>query len=207
MTRFKGFYFILDTALLAGNLDSLVKAALGAGVKIIQYRNKNAPTKEICDDITAIKKIIKNKNVLLLINDRADIAFLCGADGAHLGKKDASYEAARKILGKKKIIGLTVRSLKEAKQAQEMGADYVGLGPVFISKTKPGLKKPLGIKLIGRIRKELRIPIVAIGGINLNNARAVLATGADCICAVAALSGGKSLTEEINKFQKLFSCH
>jgi len=198
----RGYYFITDDKLSrAGNISD-VKNAVACGVKIIQYRNKNASTKQAYEEALKLKRVCKGAT--FLINDRVDIALGVKADGVHLGSDDMPYNLARKLLGKKKVIGLTVHSVKDAIKAQKMGADYIGVSPIFATKTKGNAGKPAGVGLIKLIKKRVSIPIVAIGGINLANASEVIKAGADCICAISAVITKPDIKKEINKFQILF---
>jgi thiamine-phosphate pyrophosphorylase len=197
-----GFYFITDANLSRrGNLSD-VKSALQAKVKVVQYRNKSATTRDMLKEALELKRACKN--TIFLVNDRLDIALAVNADGVHLGRHDMPYALARKLLGKNKVIGLTVHSLKEAKLAQKLGADYLGVSPIFATKTKTDAGKPSGIKLIRKIRKELDIPIIAIGGINLKNAPRVISAGADGLCAISAVVTKPDVKKEIERFQELF---
>lgn len=198
----KGYYFITDSALSrAGNLSN-VKDAIAAGVKVVQYRDKQAKTKQMYEEALRLRSICKN--ILFLVNDRLDIALSVDADGVHLGDNDLSYSTARRLLGKKKIIGLTAHSLNEAKEAQKAGADYIGVSPIFATETKIDAGKPRGIDLIRKIRNQVSIPIIAIGGINLFNAKEVIQAGADGICAISAVITKPDVKKEIEKFQALF---
>lgn len=197
-----GYYFITDSSLsMAGNASD-VKNAVAAGVKAVQYRNKNGTTKEMYDEALALKVLCKS--ILFLINNRLDIALAVGADGVHLGQDDMPYSEARRMLGKQKIIGITVHNIEEAKEAERMGADYLGISPVFSTSTKPDAGKPSGVELIRKIKKEISIPVVAIGGINLKNASEVVAAGSDGLCAISAVVASHDVASEIKKFQELF---
>lgn len=198
----RGYYFITDSLLSrAGNLSD-VKNALAAGVKIIQYREKNKSTQEMYYEACKLKKICRK--ALFLINDRVDIALSVNADGIHLGQEDLPYLVARKLLGKNKIIGVTVHSFNQAIKAQRLGADYLGVSPIFKTRTKADAGKPIGVSLIRKIKKQVPIPIVAIGGINLNNASLAIQSGADCLCAISAVVRSNDVKKEISKFQGLF---
>jgi len=203
MLRLKGYYFITDSLLSRAGNESDIKSALACGITAIQYRRKGCSTKEMFDEASRLRQLIKS--ALYIINDRLDIALSVGADGLHLGHDDMPYAAARKLLGKKKIIGLTVHTLKEAEEAQSLGADYVGVSPVFTTKTKKDAGKPIGIELLAQLRKRLVVPIVAIGGLNLSNAKSVIRAGADCICAISAVVTQPDVKKEIQKYQRLFS--
>jgi len=198
----EGFYFITGSELSrAGNLSD-VKSAVAAGVKVVQYRNKHASTKEMYQEALKLKLICKG--ITFLINDRVDIAQAVGANGVHLGGSDLPYKIARKLLGKSKIIGLTVHSLTEAIIAQRLGANYISVGPIFATKTKSNALAPRGVGLIKEIKKHVCLPIVAIGGINLSNAKDIIQAGADGLCAISAVVTKPGVGREIEKFQALF---
>jgi len=202
MFRIKGFYFITDSGLSRKGIFNDVKAALKAGVKIVQYREKNKSSHQMYREALKLRAICKN--VTFIINDRLDIALAVGADGVHLGQSDLPYKTVRKIFGPDKIIGVTVHSLKEALIAQKEGADYLGVSPIFSTRTKDDAGIPGGIKLIQEVRPRVRIPIVAIGGVNLKNAPLVANAGADSLCAISAVLGSKNTGKEIRKFNNLF---
>jgi thiamine-phosphate pyrophosphorylase len=198
----KGYYFITDSGLSrAGNVRD-VRNAESCGVRIIQYRNKDANTREMYEEAVRLREICSK--ALFLIDDRIDIALASDADGVHLGQSDVPYVAARKILGPDKIIGITVHNLSEALEAQRLGADYLGVSPIFPTATKPNAGKPAGIILIEKIRVLVDIPLIAIGGINLANAPEVIRAGADGLCAISAVVTKEDVGQEIRKFQKLF---
>ena len=198
----KGYYFITDPGLSrAGNLSD-VKLADACSVCAVQYRNKNAETREMFDEALRLREICRN--ALFLINDRIDIALAVDADGVHLGQSDMPYRAARKMLGPEKIIGITVHNITEATEAQRLGADYLGVSPIFQTATKSDAGKPAGIALIEEIRAQVDIPLIAIGGINLTNAPEVVRAGADGLCAISAVVAKEDVSSEIKRFQELF---
>ena len=198
----KGFYFITDSGLSRKGIVSDVRNAIKAGVRVVQYRQKRTSSRQMLLEAIRLRRICKN--VIFLVNDRIDIALAVGADGVHLGQHDLSLPVARKLLGKKKIIGVTVHNLKEAFLAQKQGADYLGVSPIFPTKTKSDAGKPIGIDKLKEISKRVRIPIVALGGINLKNAKEVVKSGADSICAISAVLSKLDVYEEILKFRKAF---
>ena len=198
----KGYYFITDASLSkAGNLSD-VENALAAGVSVVQYRNKKGTTLELFEEAKLLRKICRS--ALFLINDRIDIAFAVDADGVHIGQDDMPIEVARNILGDKKIIGITVHNDEEAKKAQEGGADYVGLSPVFATSTKDDAGSPCGVEMIKKLKKSVDIPVVAIGGINSKNAEEVVSAGADALCAISDVVTSENVKERIKKIQALF---
>jgi thiamine-phosphate pyrophosphorylase len=198
----KGFYFITDSGLSRKGIVSDVRNAIKAGVRVVQYRQKCKSSREMLIEAIRLRRICKN--VTFLVNDRIDIALASGADGVHLGQDDLSLPVARKLLGKNKIIGVTVHSLKEAFFAQKQGADYLGVSPIFPTKTKSDAGKPVGIKELKEISKKVKIPIVALGGISLKNAGQAVRSGADSICAISAVLGKPDVYGEILKFRKAF---
>lgn len=198
----EGYYFITDSKLSrAGNISD-VKNAVASGVKVVQYRNKSASTRQMYEEALKLRSICKR--IIFLVNDRVDIALAVNADGVHLGCDDMPYNMARKLLGKRKIIGLTVHNLKEARQAQKSGAGYIGVSPIFATKTKSDAGKPAGIKLLRQIKQQVFIPIIAIGGINLSNAQKVVEAGASGLCAISAVITKQDIKKEICKFKAVF---
>jgi len=196
-------YFITDSRLTRKTVLEDVKSAIRAGVKIIQYREKNKSTRDMIKEAKKIGELCKKNDVLFIINDRIDIALAVDADGVHLGNEDMTYSTARKILGNKKIIGLTVHNIKEAVEAERIGADYVGVSPIFETKTKLDAGKPGGLKLIKDIKEVIKIPFVAIGGINENNLKSVIKAGAKSIVAISAIVTKADVEKECKKFREV----
>ena len=199
----RGYYFITDSGLSrAGNLSD-VEQALKAKTSVVQYRNKSSDTREFYEEAKALRQICKN--AAFLINDRVDIALACNADGVHLGHSDLPYQTARELLGANKIIGLTVHSLEDALAAQKMGADYIGVAPIFATATKSDAGTPVGIEGLKEICQKVELPVVAIGGIDLSNAQSVINAGADSVCAISAVLTKQDVFAEVKKFQVLFT--
>jgi thiamine-phosphate pyrophosphorylase len=198
----KGFYFITDAGLsLAGNLSDVARA-VAAGVRVVQYREKQGDTQALVEEARRLRELCRTAR--FLVNDRVDVALAADADGVHLGRDDLPYAEARRLLGKNKIIGLTVGSLAEALEAQELGADYLGVSPIFATLTKADAGPPMGLGLLREIRKRVSLPLVAIGGISLANAPAVIRAGADMVCAISMVVTQVDVAREITKFQALF---
>ena len=193
-------YFITDSNLTKKGILNDVKSAISAGVKIIQYREKEGTTREMFSKASAIKNMCVKANVLFIINDRVDIALATDADGVHLGDDDMPYHVARKLLGKNKIVGLTIHDLNEAKNAEVMGADYIGVSPIFKTTTKIDAGTPKGLNLIKEIKNNISIPFVAIGGINEDNIKSVLNAGAKSIAIISAIISKENVKEECKKF-------
>mgnify|MGYP003813827973 CR=1 FL=1 len=200
-----GYYFITDSHLSrAGSLHD-VKCAVDEGVEIVQYRQKDASTRDLLSEARDLQRICQGTSTRFIINDRVDIALAINADGVHIGQDDMPYDITRKLLGPGKIIGVTVHNVREAAEAECMGADYLGVSPIFATGTKLDAGKPSGITLIEEIKRKAKIPLVAIGGITISNAPDVISAGADAICAISAVVTKDNVVGEIRRFQSLFS--
>jgi len=196
------FYLVTDAKLSKKGIVSDVKNAVNAGCKIVQYREKNKSTKDMINEAEQIKKACEGKAVFL-VDDEIDVALAVDADGVHIGQDDISIVTARGLLGKDKIIGLTVHDEKEAIAAEKNGANYIGLAPIFETDTKKDTKKPCGIGMIERVRNEVHLPIVAIGGITKDNIKDVMRAGADSVVAIAPVVGSDNVYEEVTNFIRI----
>lgn len=199
-------YFITDSKLTKKSVLDDVKAAIKADVKIIQYREKEKCTKDMIEEAKKIKEICGKSDVIFLIDDRVDVALAVNADGVHLGTGDMPYNTARKLL-REKIIGLTIHNVEEAIEAEKLGADYVGVSPVFETKTKLDAGPAAGLQLIKDVKGKIRIPFVAIGGINLENLKSVLEAGAKSVVAISAIVTKDDVEEECKKFMSIIKNH
>ncbi len=161
------------------------KIAVSEGV-IIQLRDKESDKKTVLETARILKKQLARTKSLFIVNDHVDIAKLVDADGVHLGQTDLPLPAARKLLGRDKIIGISCLSLKDALLAQGQGADYLGVGPVFVTSTKSECA-PLGRESVKLVIKKSKIPVFAIGGINEVNITEVLALGARRVAVSSAI--------------------
>jgi len=167
---------------------SLAEKALKGGTAMIQLRNKHASGSQLFLWAVEIKKLCQQHQALCIINDRVDIAMASQADGVHLGQQDMPIEAARKILGPDRIIGVSASSIGEAIQAQKDGADYIGFGHIFPTSSKEKEYAPLGIETLRQAAAHLSLPIVAIGGISHENARSLIFSGASAVAVISAVS-------------------
>lgn len=198
----RGYYFITDAHLSRAGSCSDVIQAMAAGVEVIQYRAKDLSSRAMFIEAKRLRQLCPK--TCFLVNDRVDIALAVGADGVHLGQDDLPLKEARALLGPKKIIGVTAHNIEEAKAAADGGADYLGISPVFRTETKPDAGAPGGIGLLEQINQAVDIPLVAIGGITLENAPSVIRAGADCICAISAVLTHADVLQQIRRFQGLF---
>jgi thiamine-phosphate pyrophosphorylase len=198
----RGYYFITDASLSrAGNRHD-VAAAVAAGVRVVQYRRKAGSTADLVAEARHLRVLCRG--IRFLVNDRVDVALEAEADGVHLGQEDLSYHEARLRLGPEKIIGITVHDVAEALAAEAAGADYLGVSPIFATATKADAGIPTGVALLAEIRRRVSLPLVAIGGITLDNAPLVIAAGAHGVCAISAVVTQADVRGEIEKFQALF---
>lgn len=200
----KGFYFITDETNSAAGALNDARVSVGAGVRMVQYRNKTASTRVLYDEARILSGICAGSGARLIINDRVDIALAVGADGVHIGQEDMPYTAARKLLGSGRIIGVTVHGVEEAVEAEAAGADYLGVSPIFATGTKGDAGEPCGTSTLAAIRRAVGIPIAAIGGIDIENAGEVIAAGADMVCAISAVVSKPDVAAEIRRFQEIF---
>ena len=193
------FYLVTDSGLSKKGTLSDVKESVEAGCKIIQYREKNKSTKEMVDEASEIMRICSGR-AIFLVNDRIDVALAVNADGVHIGQDDMPIETARKLLGAEKIIGLTVHNVDEAIRAEKCGADYIGLGSIFDTSTKKDAGKGIGPASIREVKDAIKVPVVAIGGINKENCRSVVVNGADSLVAISAVVCSDDVKRETIEF-------
>lgn len=155
-----------------------IEEALKGGVTILQHREKNASGKEFLERAIKLRELTNKYGVKFIINDRVDIALLSGADGVHVGQSDIDAKSVRKLIGKDKILGVSAKTLDEAKQALKDGADYIGIGAMFSTSTKLDAESAT-FETVEEIKKQVDIPYVLIGGINLNNVEELFSLEAD----------------------------
>ena len=145
--------------------------------------------KELYKEALSVRKFTLKHRAAFIINDYVDIALAVNADGVHLGQEDMPIREARKLLGENKIIGISTHSLKQAVDAQRAGADYIGFGPIFKTRTKDA-GSPKGIGSLIEIKKHIKIPVVAIGGITIDNVSEVFKSGADAVAVASGILSG-----------------
>jgi thiamine-phosphate pyrophosphorylase len=181
-------YLVTDRDMLGGrSLPDVVRLAVKGGVTIVQLREKACSTREYVDLAREIKRILTSHHVPLIINDRLDVALAAGADGVHIGQSDMPYAEARRIMGPEAIIGLTVESEEQARLAESLDADYLGVSTIFPTPTKTDTVYTWGIGGLQRLSRRKRHPLVAIGGLHEGNAADIIRAGADGIAVVSAV--------------------
>lgn len=201
----RGLYAITPEDADTVRLCARVGAALRGGARIVQYRNKLLTAGEQRIQAEALLSLCRTHQVPFIVNDDLELACAIDADGVHLGRTDGDLAAARARLGSAKLLGASCyNQFALAQQAIERGADHVAFGSVFASTTKPGnVRAPL--ELFGRARAELGVPSVAIGGITPENAPALVAAGADVLAVISALFDAPDITEQAQRFQRLYA--
>lgn len=201
----RGVYAITDENLLTGPaLFSAVEEALGAGLALLQYRNKSADWQSKCAEAMQLLQLCRHYNTPLLINDDVELCLEVGAAGVHLGQADTKLVEARQRLGEEAIIGITCHSdLSLALRAQAAGADYVAFGRFYPSLTKPNAP-PASIQVLQQAKAQLNIPIVAIGGINTENGQALVTAGADMLAVIHTLFASPDVEAEAKALNALF---
>lgn len=202
------FILITDRKVCGEKLTDIIEQAIEGGVGSVQLREKDLSTADLYRLAKKIREITEKKGANLIINDRVDIAIAVDADGVHLGWQSLDIGIVRRMIGRDKIIGFSAHSLKEAERAENSGADYITISPIFDTVKKDYFIKPLGVGEIGKIKEQINIPVIALGGINENNVKEVLKNGADGIAIISAilLSDSPQLTatrifSEINKIR------
>ncbi|OHE56659.1 MAG: thiamine-phosphate diphosphorylase [Thermodesulfovibrio sp. RBG_19FT_COMBO_41_18] len=196
-----GLCFITDRKACKLSCEEMTLKVLRAGLKWVQYRDKEKSRREIYEEAIRLRKLTKDFNAVLIVNDYADIALAVDADGVHLGQDDLPIRETRKIMGSNKIIGISTHSLEQAKEAEKDGADYIGFGPVFHTVTKD-VGSPKGTDMLQEIKRHVQIPVIAIGGINLENIKLVLDTGVDAVAVASAILSG-DIIENTTRFMDI----
>lgn len=201
----KGLYAIIENSLRPSLSNTeIAKQVLAGGAKIVQLRGKDLFSKELLEQAREISDITRKAGAVFIVNDRADIALLSDADGVHLGQDDLPVAAARKILGKSRLIGISTHNLEQALKAEQEGADYIGFGPVFDTTTKADAEEAKGIDALAELKRRVSIPVVAIGGITLENLREVINRGADCAAVISAIVKADDIEERTKEFAEAF---
>ena len=184
----RGLYLVTDRGLCGEKpIEDVVLQALEGGAVCVQLREKDVSTRLFVEEARAIKEITARFGVPLIINDRIDVALACGADGVHIGQDDMPYADARRLMGPRAIIGLSVETWDDVVNAEALDVSYLGVSPIFPTPTKTDTKGSWGIEGLARIKAYSRHPLVAIGGLNAANAREAVMAGADCVAVVSAV--------------------
>lgn len=182
-------YLVTDRDLAGGRpLAEVVRLALRGGVTAVQLREKSLGASRFLEEVLELQRVLAGTGVPLVVNDRVDVALAAGADGVHVGQGDLPAAEARRLIGPSMLLGVSVATADEARKALTDGADYVSVSPVFLTPTKPDAELAVGLEGVARVRAAAGdAPVLAIGGINAGNARAVVAAGSDGVAVVSAV--------------------
>ena len=197
-------YVITDEEISGGlSHAEIARRALAGGADVIQLRDKACGPGDLLRIGRVIREITRQTGALFIVNDRLDIALACNADGVHLGQDDLRAGVARQIAPHGFIIGVSVGTLEEAIQAERDGADYLAISPVFPTASKYNAGPGHGLRVLQDIRRNVSIPIIAIGGINTGNVDDVIAAGADGVAVISAVVGSPDITAAARQLKEL----
>ncbi|MBI2089320.1 MAG: thiamine phosphate synthase [Deltaproteobacteria bacterium] len=193
-------YAILDPAEIRGRpWESVLKALLEGGARVIQLRAKELSARELLEVANKGRMLIRTANGQWIVNDRVDVALAADADGVHLGQEDLPLSVARKLVGKEKLIGVSTHDLKQAREAEQGGADYIGFGPIFGTATKETGYAARGVEMLREACRAVKIPVVAIGGITEANVAEVWGAGADSAAMISDLMRAEDVTAKVRR--------
>lgn len=191
-------YALTDSRLSLGRpVGEVARALLDAGVRILQYREKKLKAGQMLEECRLLRQLTAEAGACFIVNDHIDIAMLVDADGVHIGQEDLPVGEVRRLLGKDKIIGLSTHSPEQARAAMAVGADYIGVGPIFATRTKEDVVDPVGYAYLDWVVANTDIPFVAIGGIKAHNIGEVAAHGARCCALVSELVGAEDIAGRV----------
>jgi thiamine-phosphate pyrophosphorylase len=178
-------YVILDATLLPISAQDCAQELAGAGVRLMQYRNKSASARELLETSRSLVSLLTPSGISFVVNDRPDVAALAAADGVHVGQEDLAPEQARSLVGAHKWVGVSTHNLEQFREAAATSADYIAVGPIFSTASKANPDPVVGVELIRRVRALTDKPVVAIGGITLEAAASVIEAGADSVAVIS----------------------
>jgi thiamine-phosphate pyrophosphorylase len=199
-------YVIVDAALLTIPEKDCAKRLVDAGVRLIQYRNKKASARQLFEISRELAAFLNPLGVRFIVNDRADVAALVDADGVHVGQDDLEVEQARAVIGPGKWVGASTHNSEQFRRAAESSADYIAVGPIFTTGSKMNPDPVIGVDFIRKVRAMSDKPIVAIGGITLEQAAKVIEAGADSVAVMGdilrAENPGKRARQYVDLFER-----
>ena len=185
-------YFVADPEQAPANFLAIVDQALAGGVTSLQLRAKSMSAYEMYDLAVVLRDRCRAAGVLFFVNDRVDVGIACDADGVHVGMSDLPLPQTRRIVGRRMIVGFSPLAMPDVVGARALGADYVGLGPVFGTASKADAQPELGLMALSQQVAAARVPAVGIGGITVANAGSVIRAGADGVAVISAIQGAEN---------------
>jgi thiamine-phosphate pyrophosphorylase len=197
-------YVITEAKLSRGRMHiDVIRAAIEGGATVVQYREKEGTTRRLLEESLALRRLTREAGVPFIVNDRVDVALAVEADGVHVGQDDMPAAVTRRLMGRDKIVGVSATNLQEALQAEKDGADYLGAGPVFATPTKPDAAPAMGLEGLAEICRRVSIPVVAIGGINEQNAATVIEAGADGVAVISAVVAAPAVAAAARRLREV----
>lgn len=199
-------YALTDAGLSRGrSVIEVADAMLRAGIRVLQYREKERKAGVMLEECMQLRRMTREAGCTFIVNDHVDIALLVDADGVHVGQEDLPVEAVRQLVGPDRIIGLSTHSPEQCRDAVARGADYIGVGPIFATKTKKDVCAPVGLEYLDYVVKNHDIPHVAIGGIKLHNAGEVVRRGARCCALVSEIVGAEDIGDMVARLRRVMA--
>ncbi len=197
-------YLITDRRQVrSSSLSAALLAAIEGGVRAIQLREKDLPVREYLELAMEVRSLTLRHGVRLFINDRVDVALVVGADGVHLGQAGMPPEAVRKIIPSEMLIGVSTHSLREAREAERGGADFITFGPLFSTPSKVKYGPPVGLDALKEVTREVNIPVFGIGGIKKENIMEVMASGAEGIALISGILAADDIKKESEEYVRM----
>jgi thiamine-phosphate pyrophosphorylase len=193
-------YVITDGTL--GGHENITSAALAGGATVVQLRDKQASSRQLYEIALRLRGLLAGANIPLIVNDRVDIVLGADAQGVHVGPDDLPVAVARRILGAARVVGASAGTVAEAVDAERAGADYLGVGPVYPTGTKPDAGAPIGLEGLRRIASSVTIPVVGIGGITVDNAGDVIEAGAAGVAVISAVAGAEDRVRAVQAIRR-----
>ena len=194
---------ITDVRLARGHDHvAIAEAALAGGADMIQLRDKTGNLRDLLPQAQTIQALCRARGAVFIVNDRVDLALAADADGAHVGQEDLPAASARRLLGPGRLMGVSTHNLVEVEAAQQVGADYIGFGPMFATGTKDTAYTPRGLEALRGIRRAVSLPILAIGGISLENVSLVIEAGATAPAVISAVVAAPDIAAAAAAFRQ-----
>ncbi|PWA13329.1 thiamine phosphate synthase [Pueribacillus theae] len=206
MKRFRLYVITGEEFHPSRTLKEVMREAMEGGADFIQLRDKKSTKKQVLEKAKMLRELTNEFDVPFIVNDHIDVALAVGADGIHLGQDDLPLVEARKLVGDK-IIGISTHSIEQAREAERNGADYIGVGPIFPTKSKEDVVEPVTVSYLREVANEIKIPFVPIGGIKLHNVDEVLNAGGKSVCVISEVVGSSDVKGTCEAFiRKIKEC-
>ena len=193
-------YVILDAALITSSERDCALSLAEAGVRLIQYRNKSASSRQYLDSSRELAEALRPRGVTFIVNDRPDVALLAGASGVHVGQDDLEVEQARLVAGSDKLVGVSTHNLEQFNKAAASSADYIAIGPLFSTNSKANPDAVVGLTFLRNVRGLTDKPIVGIGGVSLDRAKSVIEAGADSVAVISGVLGSPNPSQSARQY-------